>query len=82
MYRNSYYFLLFVCYYNDHGLIVLGFGKTRLCALSTGEIMAQKNQQHGKVGGSLTLSPLHGRIFPNYRKEYVDFSHLENNWLS
>lgn len=74
--------LLFVWYYKDQGLIVLSFGKTRLCVLSTREIMVQESQQHVKGVGSLNISPLHGYIFPNYKEAYVNFSHLENNWLS
>lgn len=69
--------LLFVWYYKDQGLIVLSFGKTRLCVLSTGEITV-----HVKGVGSLTVSPLHSYTFPNYKEAYINFSHLENNWLS
>lgn len=32
--------------------------------------------------GSLTIIPLHGSVFPNYKETYINFSHKENNWLS
>lgn len=74
--------LLFAWYYKDQGLIVLSFGKTMFRVLSTGKITVQESQQHVRGVGSLTISPLPGYIFPNYKEVYVNFSHLENNWLS
>jgi len=49
--------------------------------MSIGEIRVQESQQHVRGESILTISPLHGYIFPNYKTVYINFSHLENNWL-
>lgn len=80
-YTNSYYFLLFVCYYKDRGLIAFELWENKaLCSThwrdySPEEPAACEGWRQPNYQTSTQSYLL------NYKEVYVSFSHLENNWL-